>query len=232
MKYLFRFLRRLAVPALVGMVLTAAMFVLTQQYAQLQPLREPLDILTAGLTGFWSVQSRLGRRWRVELTAGIVAGLLVGIVRVTLGRDLEAPMPLPAAFTPKQAMAIGTAGYTAALCVDALVDWGVTPDQGEVLVTGATGGVGSVAIALLKKLGFSVAALTGKMSEDAYLKSLGADTVIDRAEMAERGKPMQRERWAGVIDTAGSQTWPMPVRRPATAVLLQPAAWHRVRTFR
>lgn len=115
-------------------------------------------------------------------------------------------VPLPAAFSEKQAMAIGTAGYTAALCVDALVSAGVTPDQGEVLVTGATGGVGSVAIVLLKKAGFTVAALTGKMSEEAWLKSLGADTVIDRAEYAERGKPLQRERWAGVIDTAGSQT--------------------------
>jgi acrylyl-CoA reductase (NADPH) len=115
-------------------------------------------------------------------------------------------VPLPSAFSPAQAMAIGTAGYTAALCVDALDDFGVTPDNGEVLVTGATGGVGSVAIVLLKKLGFSVAALTGKMSEEAYLKSLGADTVIDRAEMGSKGKPLQRERWAGVVDTAGSFT--------------------------
>ncbi|MFA7585216.1 MAG: MDR family oxidoreductase [Novosphingobium sp.] len=115
-------------------------------------------------------------------------------------------VPLPSAFTPQQAMAIGTAGYTAALCVDALVDAGVTPDKGEILVTGATGGVGSVAIALLKKAGYTVAALTGKMSEEAYLKGLGADSVIDRAEFAERGKPLQRERWAGVIDTAGSNT--------------------------
>ena len=115
-------------------------------------------------------------------------------------------VPLPAAFTEKQAMAIGTAGYTAALCVDALVAHGVTPDKGEVLVTGATGGVGSVAIVLLKKAGFTVAALTGKMDAEPWLRSLGADSVIDRAEYAERGKPMQRERWAGVIDTAGSNT--------------------------
>ncbi len=115
-------------------------------------------------------------------------------------------VPLPAAFTPAQAMAIGTAGYTAALCVDALVAHGVTPDKGEVLVTGATGGVGSVAIALLQKAGFSVAALTGKMNETDWLKGLGADTVIDRAEYAERGKPLQKERWAGVIDAAGSYT--------------------------
>lgn len=115
-------------------------------------------------------------------------------------------VPLPSAFTPKQAMAIGTAGYTAALCVDALVDWGVIPDQGEILVTGATGGVGSVAIAILKKLGYSVAALTGKPGEADYLKSLGAETIIDRAELAEKGKPLQKERWAGVVDTAGSHT--------------------------
>jgi len=115
-------------------------------------------------------------------------------------------IPLPSAFTPAQAMAIGTAGYTAALCVDALVDWGVTPEQGEVLVTGATGGVGSVAIVLLRKLGFSVAALTGKASEADYLKGLGAETIIDRAEMSEKGRPMQKERWAGVVDAVGSHT--------------------------
>lgn len=115
-------------------------------------------------------------------------------------------VPLPSAFTPAQAMAIGTAGYTSALSVDALVDWGVTPDQGEVLVTGATGGVGSIAIALLKKQGFTVAALTGKPAEADYLKTLGADSIIDRKEMSEKGKPLQRERWAGVIDAAGSHT--------------------------
>lgn len=115
-------------------------------------------------------------------------------------------VPLPSAFTEKQAMAIGTAGYTAALCVDTLVKGGVSPEQGEVLVTGATGGVGSVAVALLKQAGFNVAGSTGKASEADYLKRLGAETVIDRAELSERGKPMQRERWAGVVDTVGSYT--------------------------
>ncbi|MDP3676689.1 MAG: MDR family oxidoreductase [Novosphingobium sp.] len=115
-------------------------------------------------------------------------------------------VPLSSAFTPRQAMAIGTAGYTAALCVDALVAAGVSPDQGEVLVTGATGGVGSVAVALLKKLGFSVAGSTGKASEAGYLKQLGADTVIDRAELSAPGRAMARERWAGVVDSVGSHT--------------------------
>jgi acrylyl-CoA reductase (NADPH) len=115
-------------------------------------------------------------------------------------------VPLPAAFTEKQAMAIGTAGYTAALCVDTLVKAGVTPDQGEVLVTGATGGVGSVAVALLKKAGFTVAGSTGKASEAEYLKALGADTIIDRAELSEKGRPLAKERWAGVVDSVGSFT--------------------------
>ena len=114
--------------------------------------------------------------------------------------------PLPPAFTPKQAMAIGTAGYTASLCVEALLKHGVKPEQGEVLVTGATGGVGSVAIALLAKLGFKVAAATGKSSEQDYLKQLGAAATIDRAELSAPGKPMQKERWAGVIDSVGSHT--------------------------
>ena len=113
---------------------------------------------------------------------------------------------LPAAFTTRQAMAIGTAGYTASLCVEALIKHGVKPEQGEVLVTAATGGVGSVAIALLAKAGFNVVAATGKASEAEYLKQLGATSVIDRAELGERGKPLQKERWAGVVDAAGSQT--------------------------
>lgn len=113
---------------------------------------------------------------------------------------------LPAAFSGLQAMAIGTAGYTAALCVDALIKHGVTPDQGEVLVTGATGGVGSVAVALLKKAGFTVAASSGKASEGEYLTKLGASTIIDRADLSAPGKPLQKERWAGVIDSVGSHT--------------------------
>jgi acrylyl-CoA reductase (NADPH) len=115
-------------------------------------------------------------------------------------------IPLPSAFTTRQAMAIGTAGYTASLCVDALLRHGVSPDQGEVLVTGATGGVGSVAIVLLTAAGFKVAAATGKASEEQYLKELGAVTVLDRAELSESAKPLQKERWAGVVDAAGSHT--------------------------
>ena len=115
-------------------------------------------------------------------------------------------VPLSRAFTARQAMAIGTAGYTAALCVDALVAAGVTPDQGEVLVTGATGGVGSIAVALLKKLGFSVAGSTGKAGEADYLRQVGADTIIDRAELSAPGRAMAKERWAGVVDSVGSHT--------------------------
>jgi len=113
---------------------------------------------------------------------------------------------LPAAFTPRQAMAIGTAGYTAMLSVLALEDHGVKPGDGEVLVTGATGGVGSVAVALLGKLGYKVTAATGKAAEADYLKALGARTVIDRAELANPGKPLQKERWAAVVDAVGSHT--------------------------
>ena len=113
---------------------------------------------------------------------------------------------LPAAFTMRQAMAIGTAGYTAMLCVLALEDHGVAPVTGEVLVTGATGGVGSVAIALLAKLGYTVVAATGKATEEAYLKTLGASSIIDRASLSAPGKPFQKERWVGVVDAVGSHT--------------------------
>jgi acrylyl-CoA reductase (NADPH) len=115
-------------------------------------------------------------------------------------------VPLPASLTSRQSMAIGTAGYTASLCVEALLKHGVKSDQGEILVTGATGGVGSVAVALLTKAGFTVAASTGKASEVDYLKRLGAKVVIDRAQLAAPGKPLQKERWAGVIDSLGSHT--------------------------
>ncbi len=113
---------------------------------------------------------------------------------------------LPAAFTPRQAMAIGTAGYTAMLCVLALERHGLKPGAGEVLVTGASGGVGSVAIALLARLGHKVVAASGKLAEAPYLQALGATAVIDRAELAAPGKPLQKERWAGVVDAVGSHT--------------------------
>ena len=113
---------------------------------------------------------------------------------------------LPERFSAQQAMAIGTAGYTAALCVEALVKQGLTADRGDVLVTGASGGVGSVAIALLARAGFNVVASTGKASETDYLKSLGASQVVDRNELSQPGKPMQKEKWAAVADSVGSHT--------------------------
>jgi len=115
-------------------------------------------------------------------------------------------VPLPDAFTPKQAMGIGTAGYTAMLCVLGLERHGVTPDQGEIIVTGAAGGVGSVAIAVLAKLGYTVIASTGRASEADYLKNLGAADLIDRAELSEPGRPLGKERWAGAVDAVGSHT--------------------------
>jgi acrylyl-CoA reductase (NADPH) len=115
-------------------------------------------------------------------------------------------VPLPAAFSARQAMAIGTAGYTAMLCVLALEKHGITPADGEILVTGANGGVGSVAIALLAKLGYKVVASTGRPAEAEHLKALGASEVIDRAELSAPGKPIGKERWAGVVDTVGSHT--------------------------
>ncbi len=113
---------------------------------------------------------------------------------------------LPEAFSTRQAMAIGTAGYTAMLCVMALERHGLQAGAGEVLVTGATGGVGSVAVALLAQLGHTVVAATGKAAEADYLKALGAASVIDRAELSAPGKPLQKERWAAVVDAVGSHT--------------------------
>jgi acrylyl-CoA reductase (NADPH) len=134
-------------------------------------------------------------RWGCLAERAVLAGS--GLVR------------LPDAFTSRQAMAIGTAGYTAMLCVLAIEAHGAKPDgsdKGEVLVTGATGGVGSVAVAVLSKLGWRVVAATGKAAEADYLKSLGAAEVIDRATLAAAGKPLQKERWAAVVDTLGSHT--------------------------
>ena len=115
-------------------------------------------------------------------------------------------VPLPASFTTRQAMAIGTAGYAAMLCVMTLERHGIKPEDGDILVTGANGGVGSVAIALLSRLGYRVVASTGRPEEAAYLKSLGASEIIARETLSSPGAPMAAERWAGAIDTAGSHT--------------------------
>ena len=113
---------------------------------------------------------------------------------------------MPKEFTSKQAMAIGTAGYTSMLCVLALENNGISPNSGEILVTGASGGVGSVAISLLSKLGYTVCASSGRNEHAEYLKSLGADNIIDRNELSEKGRPLNKERWAGAIDSVGSHT--------------------------
>jgi acrylyl-CoA reductase (NADPH) len=115
-------------------------------------------------------------------------------------------VPLPSAFTPAQAMAIGTAGYTAMLCVLTLEKNDVKPASGPILVTGAAGGVGSVAIALLARLGYQVIASTGRKEEAAYLKSLGASEIIDRTELSGAAKALGKERWAGAVDAVGSST--------------------------
>ena len=115
-------------------------------------------------------------------------------------------VPLPAGMAPSQAMAIGTAGYTAMLCVMALQQHGVTPERGPVLVTGGNGGVGSIAIALLSRLGFTVHASTGRLHEAEHLKALGATELIDRATLNAPGKPLQKERWAAAVDSVGSHT--------------------------
>lgn len=113
---------------------------------------------------------------------------------------------MPSQFSAAETMAIGTAGYTAMLCVLALERHGVKPASGPVLVTGAAGGVGSVAIALLAKLGYQVIAATGRMAETDYLKGLGAGEIIDRAELAKAARPLNKERWAGTVDVVGSHT--------------------------
>lgn len=113
---------------------------------------------------------------------------------------------LPAAMPSRRAMIIGTAGYTAMLCVMALEKHGIRPGAGDVLVTGAGGGVGSIAIMLLSKLGFRVIASTGRPAERSYLESLGAADIIDRASLSDPGKPLQKERWFAAIDSVGSHT--------------------------
>jgi acrylyl-CoA reductase (NADPH) len=113
-------------------------------------------------------------------------------------------IPLPASFSPQRAMAIGTAGYTAMLCVLALERHGIKPADGEILVTGAMGGVGSVALSILSKLGYAAVAVTGRPEDAEYLKNLGATEVLERSEFSSPGKPLAKERWAGAVDVVGS----------------------------
>lgn len=115
-------------------------------------------------------------------------------------------VPVPDSLTTRDAMAIGTAGYTAMLCVQRLEQLGVTPDQGEVLVTGAAGGVGSIAVLALAKRGFTVVASSGRPELEPYLRSLGASEIIDRSALSAPGRALESERWAGAVDTVGSQT--------------------------
>jgi acrylyl-CoA reductase (NADPH) len=166
--------------------------------------------MIAGIDGAGVVASSTSSKWkpgdRVLIngfgTGEVHKGCLAGRARM----KAEWLVRLPERFSTKQAMAIGTAGYTAMLSVLALERHGLKPGDGEVLVTGATGGVGSVAIAVLAKLGHRVVAATGKASEEGYLKSLGAASIIDRNELAAPGKPLQKERWAGVVEALGSHT--------------------------
>jgi acrylyl-CoA reductase (NADPH) len=166
--------------------------------------------MVAGIDGAGTVAESNSPKWKVGDSV-ILNGFGVGETHkgCLAGRARlkgEWLVRRPQAFSARQAMAIGTAGYTAMLCVLALERHGVQPGEGEVLVTGATGGVGSVATALLAKLGHKVTAATGKAEEADYLRALGASTVIDRAELSAPGKPLQKERWRAVVDAVGSHT--------------------------
>jgi acrylyl-CoA reductase (NADPH) len=166
--------------------------------------------MIAGIDGAGVVAASTSPQWkpgdRVVLNGFGVGETHKGCLAARARLDARWLVRLPDAFTTKQAMSIGTAGYTAMLSVLALERHGVQPGDGEVLVTGASGGVGSVAISLLSKLGHRVVAATGKTSQEAYLKSLGAASIIDRSELSSPGKPLQKERWSAVIDAVGSHT--------------------------
>ncbi|MBW5894453.1 oxidoreductase [Pectobacterium polaris] len=112
-------------------------------------------------------------------------------------------VPLPASLDARKAMILGTAGFTAMLCVMALEDGGITPDSGDIIVTGASGGVGSTAVALLAELGYQVTAVSGRADNTDYLKKLGAKQVLDRSEFSGSPRPLEKQRWAGAVDTVG-----------------------------
>ena len=166
--------------------------------------------MVAGIDGSGTITASSSPRWKagdqVVLNGFGVGETHKGCLAERARLKGEWLIRRPARFSARDAMAIGTAGYTAMLCVLALERHGARPGDGEVLVTGATGGVGSTAIALLAKLGHRVVAATGKASEADYLKALGASAIVDRAELASPGKPLQKERWSAVVDAVGSHT--------------------------
>lgn len=163
-----------------------------------------------GIDGVGTVLESQDPRWPVGARA-LVNGWGLGETRWgCYAQQLRVPgdwlVAVPERFSPEHTMAIGTAGYTAMLCVLALEQAGIQPTDGPVLVTGATGGVGSVAIALLSALGYAVTAVTGKTTAQDYLHALGAQAILPRSALSEPGKPLQKEQWAGVIDSVGGQT--------------------------
>lgn len=166
--------------------------------------------MVAGIDGAGIVEASSHSAWKpgdkVILTGHGVGESHWGCLAQKAKLKGEWLVPLPVEFSAKQAMAIGTAGFTSMLAVIALAKYGVTPSNGEILVTGAAGGVGSVAIILLAARGYNVVAATGRLKETGYLKSLGATSVIDRNELSQPGKALQKERWAGVVDSVGSHT--------------------------
>lgn len=166
--------------------------------------------MVAGIDGAGIVESSSHPAWkagdRVILNGWGVGESHWGCLAQRARLDGDWLVRLPEGLSTRQAMAIGTAGYTAMLCALALAKQGVTPEQGDILVTGATGGVGSVAVSILSGWGYRVVASTGKTAESDYLRALGAVEVIDRNELAQPGKPLQKERWAGVVDSVGSHT--------------------------
>jgi acrylyl-CoA reductase (NADPH) len=166
--------------------------------------------MVAGIDGAGTVESSTHPLWsagdKVVLTGWGVGESHWGCLAQKARLKGDWLVRLPSGMTTRHAMAIGTAGYTAMLCLMALEREGATPQRGDVLVTGATGGVGSVAVALLASRGFRVVASTGKLGEADYLKALGAAEVIDRSELAAPGKPLQKERWGAVVDSVGSHT--------------------------
>lgn len=166
--------------------------------------------MVAGVDGAGMVESSADPRWkagdRVVVTGWGLGETHWGCLAQRARLKADWLIELPNDFSTSDAMSLGTAGFTAMLCCLAVRDEGVKPASGDVLVTGASGGVGSVAVAILSAWGYRVVAATGKLHEADYLLSLGAAEVLDRAGLATPGKPLQKERWAAVVDSVGSHT--------------------------